>query len=319
MGTKDSALDHNNQFDIDKLLAMDPLELSKLNKLFPEYVRRYGPSFTNDCWNECLEVFFLKAHLFDKEKAGGKFFGFFNTLVYHEFVRYITYAKKRKRKIEYVYYEDTFSTQSSVSAEKENLPQESNKALVVEFDFDAAVDNPDGEPNKMDELIKKYAYSDEKEPLELYIRGAQITKEERALVIRFKNRVLRRIYRPEQLAELRKSKKHLSKNKRDVQNRVGKRNAAYGSEYKKMTKEERLELRLKKRAQRREENLKKFKETLSPKDYAEKVRQLEYYDMVREEANKKNIETQRKIRDKAVKEKAELRESIKKEQNGKIL
>jgi len=316
-GTK---FDNNLKFDTKKLLAMDPMELEKLNGLYQEYLRYHGPLFTKEIWSECLETFFLKADKYDDEKSNGKFFAWFNVLCLNEFRRVLN-SKKRKRKIDVVFYDDVFSSSSPVTTSNESLPSESNAALIDEFDFDSIIDNPDGEPNKLDVLIKKYAWPDEKEPLELYRRGAQTTKEERALVIRFKNRVLRRIYNTQELAALRKSGKHLNKSRKSigVRARIKEDKSTYGSAYKKMTPEQRLELRIKKRDARREKKLKEYKEKLSPKEYAEKIRQMEYYEKVRDEQNKKNIETQRKIREKVAKEKAELRKSIKKEQNGETL
>jgi hypothetical protein len=302
-----TAWDNNNRFNLDKLLAMDPLELSKLNDLYPEYLRYHGPKFTREIWNQCLETFFLKAHLFDKEKSNGKIFGWLNIVILNEFRRILSESKK-KRVLPQVFFEDVFSSNSPTSAFNEKIPEEANTSLIDEFDFDEMIDHPNGIPHKMDELIKKYAEDDELQAIELYIRGAKVTAEEKALVIRFKNRVLRRIYRPEQLAELRKSKKHLSNSKSNIGQRS--RMKTYRSDYKKMTKEERLERRLKLKAERREANIKKWKETLSPKDYQEKLRQLEYYDKVQEEHNKKNVEIQRKIREKVEAEKEKLRTEL---------
>jgi len=310
MGTKDSKQDFNNMFDIPALLSMDRKELEKLNDLFPHYQRRYFPSFNMETWNRCLEIFFLKAHLYDDKKSGGKFFGWFSKIVFNEFLRSVTYDKKRKRKIEYIYYEDTFSSSSSISTSNQNLPEEANKAFMDEpFDFDAAIDFPDGEPNKLEELIKKYAEDDELIALELYIRGAKTTTQEKALVIKFKNRVKRHIYTKEKLDELKKSKECLSTLKKDIDNRARSKRD-YDSTYKNLTPEERLERRLKKKAERRIERLSKFQETLSPKDYAEKLRQLEYYDKVQEEQNQKNIENSRIVRAKKKAEKIKLRNDI---------
>lgn len=291
IGTKN---DNNNKFNIDKLIAMDPIELSKLIKLYPEYQRYYGPLFTEDIWSHCLETFYLKAHLFDKEKSGNKLFGWFNTLVYHVFLYQIK-RNKSKKQVDLDFVDDYFGLKYDDSFQ--NIASEEFNLGIIDGETD--------EDNRLNELIEKYASEKEKIPIKLFLAGVKTTKEETDLVYRFKKRVMSRIYTKEQLAEFKKKKKGLLKNKNAVRRRETRRNYIAG-----LPKEERERIRIEKKNARRQKVLDELQRKGDIKGYKEMIKRFNRSDS---QSMKKHNEQRSKELKKKQKEKLKEQERLRKE------
>lgn len=292
--------DNNNKFDINKLIALDRNELNKLNDLYGEYRRFHGPKFTPEVWNKCLEEIVSKLRYFDK-KYEKKPFGWINIVIYHQFIKELKFPETEIVKHKPVdKLEDMFQTNDNESI-----------AFIELSDIDVIDSCFPSERNltpseKLEHLVNIHCTKKEKLAYELLVKGALITDEERIHIRNIKQKIRKIIYSNEELAEMKKKKAFRQIDRKSIKGRE--KFIEWAQERAAHTEEERKEIRIKRRNEKRIKMLEELKKS-DPKKYKEKLKQIERYEKNAKEKPTYAIEKQKEFREK----KKKLKESIRKD------